>query len=288
MPYKLLALDLDGTVLDAQLQLAPEVATAIAAAQARGVYVTIATGRMFGSTIQFARQLNINGPLICFQGALIRDSRDGAISYHVPTPADLAAEAIELLHAAGLFVLAYIDERLWVAEQRAELDLYLGWHPEQPEVVLAPNLADTIARGASAGLLGAPAGDTRRFRAGPPTKLMFVAEPALAERETARLALHFAGRLAVMRSHAMFGELTAPGVSKGAALAQLAAHMGIAREDVIAIGDHENDLPMIAWAGLGLAMGNAIPQAQIIADAVIPSVDACGVAWAIEHYILKG
>lgn len=84
------------------------------------------------------------------------------------------------------------------------------------------------------------------------------------------------------------GELTAPGVSKGAALAQLAAHMGIAREDVIAIGDHENDLPMIAWAGLGLAMGNAIPQAQIIADAVDPSVDACGVAWAIERLILKG
>ncbi|MFN8568817.1 MAG: HAD hydrolase family protein [Kouleothrix sp.] len=104
-------LDLDGTVLDAQLQLAPEVATAIAAAQARGVYVTIATGRMFRlDHPQFARQLNIDGPLICFQGALIRDSRDGAISYHVPTPADLAAEAIELLHAAGLFVLAYIDE----------------------------------------------------------------------------------------------------------------------------------------------------------------------------------
>ncbi|MFN8568816.1 MAG: HAD hydrolase family protein [Kouleothrix sp.] len=127
-----------------------------------------------------------------------------------------------------------------------------------------------------------------RFGAGPPTKLMFVAEPALAERETARLALHFAGRLAVMRSHAMFGELTAPGVQQRHRVSPAAAHMGIAREDVIAIGDHGANAPMIAWAGLGLAMGNAIPQAQSIADAVIPSVDACGVAWAIEHYILKG
>jgi hydroxymethylpyrimidine pyrophosphatase-like HAD family hydrolase len=123
-------------------------------------------------------------------------------------------------------------------------------------------------------------------RAQPPTKLLFVADSSIVEHETARLAAHFAGRLSAVRSHALFGELTALGISKGAALATLAARLGIAREQVIAIGDHENDLPMIEWAGLGLAMGNAIPAARAAADAVIPPVDEAGVAWAINRYIL--
>jgi hydroxymethylpyrimidine pyrophosphatase-like HAD family hydrolase len=220
MNYKLLALDLDGTTLGPNLNIDPAVSKAIAAAQAQGVRVTIATGRMFGSTVPYARQLNIHDPVICYQGALIRDPNTGEIFQHVVTPGDLAAEAIEMLRERDIFTIAYIDERLCASERRRELDEYLQWHPEGIEVVIDP-------------------------------------------------------------------ELAALGISKGSALAALAARLGIAREQVIAIGDHENDLPMIEWAGLGLAMGNAIPAAHAIADAVLPSVEQAGVAWAIEHYILS-
>ena len=291
MTYKLLALDLDGTTLNSQLEILPEVMRAITAAQARGVIVTIATGRMFGATLPYAKRLNVQGPLICFQGGLIRDATSGEVIHHTAVPGELAAEAIELLLAADLFVIAYIDERLWVAQQRPELDMYLGWHPERPEVVIDPDLAGTIANASIARLLtqteSARAPDlTGRVATNPPTKLLFVAEPPVVEREIARLSEHFAGRLSVFRSHSLFGELTPLGISKGTALAQLAARLGIAREQVIAIGDHENDLSMIEWAGLGLAMGNAIPEARAVADAIIPSVDEAGVAWAIERYIL--
>jgi Cof subfamily protein (haloacid dehalogenase superfamily) len=266
--YKLLALDLDGTTLNADLSVHPAVRQAIAAAQARGVRVTIATGRMFGSTLPYAKDLRIVDPLICYQGALIRDPLTSETYQHVVTPGPLAAEAFGLLRNQGIFVLSYIDEKLYVAEQRPELDLYLTWHPEGIEVVVEPELEGVLAKR-------------------PPTKLLFVADPPTAERETAVLAEHFAGRLSAVRSHAMFGELTALGVSKGAALAALAERLGIAREQVIAIGDHENDLPMIAWAGLGLAMGNAIPSVREAADAVMPSVEEAGVAAAIERYILR-
>jgi Cof subfamily protein (haloacid dehalogenase superfamily) len=289
--YKLLALDLDGTTLNARLEVLPEVERAIAAAQERGVIVTIATGRMFGATRPYAERLNIHGPLICFQGGLIRDSRTGEVIYHAALAGDLAGEAIELLLDRGMFVIAYIDERLWVAEQRPELDLYLSWHPERPEVVIDPNLAHTIASASIARLLSqsetAVSSDLAKVVvANPPTKLLFVADPPVVEREIERLAAHFEGRLSVFRSHALFGELIPLGVSKGSALAALAGRLGIPREQVIAIGDHENDLAMIEWAGLGLAMGNAIPAARAIADAVIPTVDEAGVAWAIERYIL--
>lgn len=271
MPYQLLALDLDGTVLDHDLIILPEVQQAIRAAQARGTCVTLATGRMFSSTLPYADQLGIDAPLICYQGALIRHPRTGQTYAHAGMPGEAAAEAVRMLLAEGIFVVAYIDEQLWVAERRPELDTYLRWHPEEVEVVVAPDLAE-VAAGAG--------------RAPAPTKLLFMAEPAVVERTVARLGAHFAGRLTALRSHALFGELTALGISKGAALAALAAQMGVAREQVIAIGDQENDLPMLAWAGLGLAMGNAPASVRAAAAAVLPPVGEAGVAWAIRRYLL--
>jgi Cof subfamily protein (haloacid dehalogenase superfamily) len=292
MRYKLLALDLDGTTLNRQLAILPQVQRAITAAQEHGVVVTIATGRMFGATLPYARRLNVQGPLICFQGGLVRHSQTGEVYQHTTVPGTLAAEAIELLLAADIFVIAYIDERLWVAQQRPELDLYLGWHPEHPEVVIDPNLASSVANASIARLLTQAetmqtANLAESVVANQPSKLLFVAEPAVVARELLRLTARFEGRLSVFRSHELFGELTPLGVNKGAALAQLAGRLGIPREQVIAIGDHENDIEMIRWAGLGLAMGNAIPAVQAVADEVIPSVDEAGVAWAIERYIFE-
>jgi Cof subfamily protein (haloacid dehalogenase superfamily) len=264
--YQLLALDIDGTLVSGDLEILPDVISAISAAQTRGVRVTLATGRMFGATLPFAKRLGIRDPLICYQGGMVRDPLTGEIYDHTTMDAGLAAEAIGLLQAAGIFVIAYVDERLCIAERRPEFENYLRWHPEGAEVVVAPDLAGYIA-------------------AQPPTKLLFSATPDVVEREMLRLAAHFGDQLSVLRSHAIFGELTAPGISKGSALKTLAERLGIPREHVIAIGDHENDLPMIAWAGLGLAMGNAIPAVREAADAVIPSVEEAGVAWAIEHYL---
>jgi Cof subfamily protein (haloacid dehalogenase superfamily) len=266
--YQLLALDIDGTIVTSDLAIPPSVASAIAAAQARGVQVTLATGRMYGSTVPYATQLGIRAPLICYQGGMIRDPLTHEIYEHTTMPSDLAAEAVELLSEAGIFVIAYVEERMCVARRAPELEIYLRWHPEGIELVVAPDLAGYVAANA-------------------PTKLLFTSPAEVVEREMLRLAAHFGDRLAVIRSHAIFGELTAPGISKGSALKTLAAQLGIPRERVIAIGDHENDLPMIAWAGLGLAMGNAIPAVREAADAVIPSVEEAGVAWAIEHYLLK-
>ena len=267
MSYQLLALDIDGTIVANDLEIRPEVAAAITAAQARGVRVTLATGRMYGSTLPYATRLGIRDPLICYQGGMIRDPLTHEIYEHTTMPGDLAAEAVELLTQAGIFVIAYVDERMCVTHRAPELETYLRWHPEGIEVVIAPDLAAHTATD-------------------PPTKLLFTAPAEVVEREMLRLAAHLGDRLAVIRSHAIFGELTAPGISKGAALKALAARLGIPREQVVAIGDHENDLPMIAWAGLGLAMGNAIPAVREAADAVIPSVEEAGVAWAIQRYLL--
>jgi Cof subfamily protein (haloacid dehalogenase superfamily) len=266
--YRLLALDLDGTLIGADMTIPDETVAAAAAAQQRGLHITLATGRTFRATRPFAERLGIDDAVICYQGGVIRHVRTGEIDAIAPMPADLAIEAIRLMEAAGLFVLVYFNERIGIRHEGPELEQYMRFHPEGIDAVVAPDLAALAA-------------------VEPVIKLQFMAEPAVVDRELPPLAAHFAGRLGALRSHTIFGELTVPGVSKGAALETLAARLGIPREEVIAIGDHENDLPMIAWAGLGLAMGNAIPAVRQAADAVIPPVEEAGVAWAIRHYVLK-
>lgn len=267
MRYRLVALDLDGTTVGHDLLILPSVRAAIAAVRARGIHVTFATGRQFAATVPFARQLGLTDPLICYQGALIRDPVGGETLLHRGMPAAEAGEAAEALLAAGVFPIAYVDERLCIAARRPELDYYLQFHPEGAEIVVAPDLPALL-------------------RATPPTKILFVAEGPVVEGELARLALRFARRLVVTRSHERFGELTAPGISKGVALAHLAGHLGIPREAVVAIGDQENDLSMIGWAGLGLAMGNATATVRAAAAATLPPVHEGGVAWGLRRYVL--
>lgn len=267
MQYRLLALDLDGTVVDTSLVIAPAIHDAIAAAQERGVIVTIATGRTFYATLPFVEALGVRDPVICYQGALLRHPHTGEIYDRVVMPGALAAEGVRTLLEQDLFLIAYIDERLHIQRHRPELEMYMTFHPEGAEVVETPDLAEYVATH-------------------PPAKLLFIADPPQIEQVLGRLAQQFAGRLSSLRSHEFFGELTPLGISKGSALAKLAAQLGIPREQVIAIGDHENDLPMIEWAGLGLAMGNAIPEVRAAADAIIPSVAEQGVAWAIQRYLL--
>ncbi len=268
MTYRLLALDLDGTLLDRRMAISPEVRVAVAAAQQRGVLVTIATGRTFHATMPYIEALDIRDPVICYQGGAIFDSRTGAMSDAVTMSGALAAEVVRSMLETDLFCLVYADEKLYIAERRAELDFYLTFHPEGVDLVVEPELAAL----------------TETLR---PLKVQFTAEPALVDRMLPLLEQRFAGRLSALRAHDHFGEFTPLGISKGNALARLATSLGIPREQVIAIGDHENDVQMIEWAGLGLAMGNAIPLAVAAADATIPSVEENGVAWAIERYILR-
>jgi hydroxymethylpyrimidine pyrophosphatase-like HAD family hydrolase len=105
------------------------------------------------------------------------------------------------------------------------------------------------------------------------------------EREVRALA---AGRYQVMRSHQWFVEGLAASVSKGAAAERLAARLGVARDEVMALGDGGNDLAMVKWAGLGVAMGNAAPAVQAAADVIAPTQAEDGAAWAIERYALNG
>ncbi len=120
-----------------------------------------------------------------------------------------------------------------------------------------------------------------------PMKFLIVAEPAEADRIETQMRRLAGGRMQVVRSHAMFVEGNPLQVSKGDALRRLSAHVSVAQEQVMAVGDQDNDVPMIAWAGVGVAMGNGSPAAKRASDWIAPPLAEDGAAVAIERFVLE-
>lgn len=265
---RLLVLDLDGTVMTGDLKISPAVPDAISQAIHHGVIVTIATGRVYSSAVRFLPALGINQPIASFQGAVVTDPVSGEIIHQAHLPGNVAAEAIAALDDLNVPALAFHGPYTWVDRPSPELDLYLSYHPGEDGVRQTPDLVGLVKKN-------------------PPVKLLFSAMPGDLDGIIARLHQQLGDRASVFRSHQHFGEITPLGVHKGSAIVQLAKHFNVPRNAVVAIGDEANDLPMIEWAGLGLAMGNAPEHVRERADAVVPSIDEDGVAWAIRHYLLE-
>lgn len=266
--YKLLALDVDDTLVNARLQIPERTRRAVEQAREAGVRVTLATGRMFCSARPFAGQLGIEEYLITYQGALVRHSVTGETLFHRPVPLDLAGEIIEYIKKEfGYHINIYLDDFLYVAERTPEAERYAA-HSGTPLGVV---------------------GDLDRFlqeRNEAPTKLLVVAEEYQLDELLARARPVYGERLHITKSKPHFLEFSHPDGHKGHALASIAGHYGLQREEIIAVGDTYNDIEMIEYAGLGVAVGNARPEVQKKADYVCPSNEDCGVAEVVEKFIL--
>lgn len=267
MRYTLLALDLDGTIIGRDLAIHPDIKAAIGEFQAAGGRVTIATGRTIRTTAPFADELGVDGPLICYQGALIEDHRSGEVLFHDPVPPALAAEAVRQLLAERVYVHAYINDELYVPWEGREVALYQTFSALKLQVHVVDDLVAVV---------------TDR----PPTKLLFIEEEGRVAPRVAGLQTHFSDRLQVVQSHAYFGELTAPGCTKGRAVAQLAEMLDIPQAQVAAAGDQANDIEMVAWAGFGMAVRNGPPELLAVAQQVIDGPETAGLARAIREYVL--
>ncbi len=270
MPIKLIAMDVDGTLFGDDLILSPRNRAAIQAAQAGGVQVTLATGRTFSATRALAATLGISAPLICYQGAWVRDPTDGATLLHATVSRAIATEVIKLARAAGQQCNVYIDDQIYVEQLQPESAIYFHLNRRAPPTPVA-DLAALVH--------DAPE---------EPTKLVLIL-PTEAETDATITALqtHFGEAVYMTKSHPNFAEVINPQVNKGTALAAVAAHFHLAQAETMAVGDGMNDLPMLRWAGLGVAMGQAHAEVQTAADVVTAPLAEDGLAQAIERYVLR-
>jgi Cof subfamily protein (haloacid dehalogenase superfamily) len=269
---KLLVLDIDGTIAGRSNQVSDRVKQAVKAAQAQGVRVGIATGRMYKSALRFHHEIGADVPIMAYQGAWIQDPTTGTIHRHQPVPVDTARELIDYFEQPDLIdrlsVHVYRDDCLYVRKIDTDTELYIG----------------------RSGIGVTPIGDLRQALIGRPTKILAMSEDiALIQELLTDLRQRYSpAELHVTTSVPIFLETTQSGVDKGSAIDYVAKSLlGITAANVLAIGDNYNDVEMLGYAGIGVAMGNAPSGVQSIADWVAPSIEADGAAVAIEKFILN-
>ncbi|HEY5388856.1 MAG TPA: Cof-type HAD-IIB family hydrolase [Thermoleophilia bacterium] len=252
----LVACDLDGTLLTSELEFSPELPAALAALEAAAVPFLICTGRMFRSARRVAAQLGlVRGPIVCYQGAMVVDLATGERLLHRPMDGQMAAEVVRRLRVLGRHLNAYIDDQLYVEQ----LDDWARRYAEYAEVGI--ELVDDLAA---------------EVTARPPTKFVVLSEPADVDVLLPLLQEEWRGRLFVARSQASYIELAAPGVSKSGALQWLCDRDGLRRERTVACGDAQNDLDMLRWAGLGVAVAEAAPDVRAAAGLVVARAELPG------------
>ena len=269
---RLVALDLDGTLIGDDLQLTPRTVATIRAVVARGVHVALVTGRMTSSALPYALELGLRAPLVGVQGALVREmpvpgsTRLGRLLLHRPLPADVARDAMAWCRAAGLTPHVNHLERMVIPAGDEPIADYSRWNFGR--VILVPDL-DAWVRA-------------------PVTKVIAVGPPPLADQALERARADFAGRADPTVSHPMFLEFLAPGVNKGRAVRFLARRLGVDLRDALAIGDQGNDVEMIAEVGMGVAMDGAPAAVLAAARMVAPPLAEEGAAQVLEDLVLGG
>jgi len=263
--YELIAIDVDGTLLTSDFDLAPGALDSIQAVRARGIRVSLVTGRGMVALAPIQQALQIEDqPYIAFGGACIVDPSCGEVIYHCPLIHKDAEMLVAIARQEGVGVVFDWQDKV-MCEADADLDTLLREAIGEEVVRSFDILAEKKTVPTKATLLG----DPDRLKK---------AELALRQK-TQGLHMIYAGSI--------FLEVTRAGVDKGNALRRLAGNLQIALERTVAIGDGRNDKSMLEVAGLSIAVGNAPPELKAVADIIAPTNDEGGVAWALHELVLR-
>jgi Cof subfamily protein (haloacid dehalogenase superfamily) len=225
--------------------------------------VIVVTGRMFRSVRPYLMEAELDDPVVCYQGAVVAEPATGRFLRHEPIPLGLARDVIEAVTAEGVHLNAYVGDELYVARHTAEAQAYASFqHLPVHEV-----------------------GDLLAWLDEPPTKLVAVGEPRRLDDLEERMKRHFGERAYISKSLPHFLEFASPEVTKASGMAFVAEHLGFARERTVALGDGENDVELLDWAGFAVAVANAHEHVLAVADFVCPPVDLEGVAQVLEAFL---
>ncbi len=276
MAYRILALDIDGTILDPYGKLPVAVRDAVAAARRRGLWVILCTGRRFRTALPWARELELEGAIVINNGTLVKDIESGETLRHAYLPIDEYAPVISFVRRRGsplVYVDTYHENVDLITERYSEPHAYQREYlndntdffqtiddlQDQPrsDVIMVSTMADKAT-------LTAMCEDAR-------------------EEFGDRLRTH---TLINKNYRGLILELLSPMSGKWPTLEAVAAEADVAPDEIIAVGDDTNDIEMIRRAGLGIAMGNAASEVKQAADRVVRSNAEGGVAEAIEKALL--
>jgi len=262
--FRLLAFDLDDTLLAPDGTLSARTVAALTAMHNRGVVIALASGRMLPTMLPIAEALPFAPALVSYNGAQVNLSSQTPPLYHCPLPAALSGRVLDLAKARHLHLNFYHDDRLFVtdiSDWKARIyQQQTGAHLE-----LEP--------------------DIETFRGLSPTKIIVIDEAGRIADLLADCREIFHGELTLTRSKPIYLEFLHPSVDKGEGFKALCNALEIPLEETAAFGDAYNDIEMLQAAGTAVAVENAIAEVKAIADVICPSNNDDGVAQVLEQWL---
>ncbi|MDF2875922.1 MAG: yidA 1 [Sporomusa sp.] len=275
MAYKLVCIDVDGTLLNSKHKVTNRTKAILLQAHQQGIHIVISTGRMYTDAEYFSNLIGVKSPVIASNGAFIKEKDIDKVIYQDVLGESLSLELLEVFrkhrtkpyfctphkfyYGNAMFKLFYVASQiLGTRSNKLDMEYIFSW--KQWQKILNKEKNNIV-------------------------KCEIIYRDIALINEL-RTELKNIAQLEIVDSSRYNIEITRKGVSKGNAVAMLAAFYGLKREEVLTIGDSENDLSMIEYAGLGIAMGNASETVKQKADYVTSSNDNEGVADAINRFIL--
>lgn len=269
MDYRLLALDLDGTLTNSRKEITPPTLKALIDIQEKGVKVVLASGRPVYGIIPLAEQLHLadyGSYLLGFNGGRIIDCRTKQAVYNQTLPDNIVMTLFHMVKQyPGLDIITYTDDRILSGinpNKYTELESRINHMPVIEMVDFTINVPEH------------------------PNKFLVTGEPEIIARCKDELTAYYHTKLSIYCSDPFFLEIMPRGIDKGNSLSQLLKTTGISAEQMICCGDGYNDITMIELAGLGVAMENAQPIVKSLADYITKSNDEDGVLHVINKFLL--
>lgn len=267
LQYKLLAIDIDDTLLPRKKPLSKANIEAIHRAERAGAYVVLATGRGYLGSLPVLRALGMDDDrfVINYGGAMINRASDGKPVVTHTLDSSVVVEVLALAAQMGLHAHLYQGDEIVYGEAHEYASAYSA-HLNLPSRI-EPDILNMEWSGVP--------------------KVLIITEPERTEELIPFFAERMRGKCAVSGSSPGFIEFNKIGASKGAALADIAEMLGVDRGDVAAIGDNTLDSEMIEWAGLGACVENGSPAVKDIAGVVVPACEKDGVAVFINRFVFS-
>jgi Cof subfamily protein (haloacid dehalogenase superfamily) len=252
MKYKMIAIDLDGPLVDRSGMISISKKEAVRKAIDSGMKVTLATGRMYQPSARFAEELGIHLPIICYQGGLIRELHSNRVLRHKPLSLSMSSQVIERMRQMDVQLFVYVDDELYVEKMTEKAQRYAG--SNRVKLNFVKDMLDFLEK--------------------KPTEIVAWGEPEEVDRLTISLKTEFGSSLLITRPYPFFCEIAHPESGKGNALKYLAQFLEIEQRQTVAIGDSPNDISMLEWSGLGIAVVPGATAEVIAAADWVVDVDA--------------
>ena len=267
MEYKMIALDLDGTLTNSKKEITPHTKEILMDIQKQGKTVVLATGRPIQGALHIAKELELDvygGYILSFNGGIIQNCKTGEVVFRQQIPVGLIPRLGEASRKYQVPIMTYEGDYV-ITEDTTDKYVRLEAAINRMPIKALDDFSEEVTF--------------------PVTKCLMVADGWILEEILPKMKKEFGDVLNIFRSEPFFMELTPPGIDKARSLEKLLEITGLCREELIACGDGFNDVTMVQYAGLGVAMENAQQAVKDVADEITVSNDKDGVALIVEKYM---